>query len=62
MVGNSLRSDIAPVLALGGSAAHVPYRITWEYERNVVLPEAPGRFFELKTLRELVDLVGRNGA
>jgi len=57
MVGNSLRSDIAPVLALGGAAAHIPYHLTWEHEQNVALPNAPGRFFELKNIRELVPLI-----
>ena len=33
MIGNSLRSDIAPVLALGGSGVHVPYPLTWELDR-----------------------------
>jgi putative hydrolase of the HAD superfamily len=32
MVGNSLRSDIEPVLALGGFAVHVPYAVTWALE------------------------------
>jgi len=32
MVGNSLKSDIAPVLALGGWGVHVPYHITWDLE------------------------------
>lgn len=32
MVGNSLRSDIEPVLALGGFAVHVPYAYTWALE------------------------------
>ena len=32
MVGNSIRSDILPVLALGGHAIHVPYAITWAVE------------------------------
>ena len=32
MIGNSLRSDVLPVLALGGHAIHVPYHITWEHE------------------------------
>ena len=32
MVGNSLRSDVLPVLELGGSAVHVPYPVTWRYE------------------------------
>lgn len=32
MVGNSVRSDVLPVLALGGHAVHVPYHLTWELE------------------------------
>ena len=32
MVGNSVRSDILPVLALGGSAVHIPYPLLWEHE------------------------------
>jgi putative hydrolase of the HAD superfamily len=32
MVGNSLRSDILPVVALGGHAIHIPYHITWAHE------------------------------
>lgn len=32
MVGNSVRSDILPVINLGGSAMHVPFHTTWAYE------------------------------
>ncbi len=32
MVGNSVRSDILPVMALGGTAVHVPYPLLWELE------------------------------
>ena len=32
MIGNSLRSDIAPVLRLGGWGIHVPYHLTWAHE------------------------------
>lgn len=34
MVGNSLRSDIAPVLKIGGYAVHLPYPITWALEMD----------------------------
>ncbi|TZF91452.1 HAD family hydrolase [Lysobacter lacus] len=37
MVGNSLRSDIAPVVALGGWGVHVPYHLTWVHEREAGL-------------------------
>lgn len=53
MVGNSLKSDIVPVLTLGGAGAYVPYRTTWAHERLDELPNAAGRFFRLKSLREL---------
>ena len=33
MVGNSLRSDILPVLELGARAVHVPYHVTWHHEQ-----------------------------
>lgn len=33
MIGNSVRSDILPVMSLGGHAVHIPYHLTWELER-----------------------------
>ncbi len=59
MIGNSLKSDIAPILRLGGLAAHIPYHLTWEHERLAAPPEAPGRFFTLASLRELPALIAR---
>lgn len=42
MVGNSLRSDIEPVLALGGWGVHVPYHTTWAHENETtVAADAP---------------------
>jgi len=32
MVGNSLRSDILPVVEMGGRAIHIPYHLTWQHE------------------------------
>ena len=32
MVGNSLRSDILPILELGGSAVYIPHDTTWLHE------------------------------
>jgi putative hydrolase of the HAD superfamily len=57
MVGNSVKSDILPVLALGGSGAHVPYRITWGHEEAEVPSAEVGRFFQAASLRELPDIV-----
>ncbi len=33
MLGNSLKSDVLPVLAIGGHAVHIPYHTTWEHEQ-----------------------------
>ncbi|RZA00099.1 MAG: HAD family hydrolase [Sphingobacteriaceae bacterium] len=33
MIGNSLKSDVVPVLNVGGHAIHVPYHITWAHEK-----------------------------
>lgn len=59
MIGNSMRSDILPVLDLGGQAVHIPYRITWAHEA-VARPEiAPPGFHTLDSIREVPALVAR---
>ena len=40
MVGNSLRSDIVPVVELGAYAFHIPYEVTWQHE-HVAADELP---------------------
>ncbi len=53
MVGNSLRSDVSPVIAIGGRAAYVPYHTTWQHE---VAAEAPsGGYWELAAITELAE-------
>lgn len=32
MIGNSLKSDIQPVLALGGYGVHIPFEVMWQHE------------------------------
>jgi putative hydrolase of the HAD superfamily len=32
MAGNSVRSDVLPVLAVGGRAVHIPHEVTWAHE------------------------------
>ncbi|MGY0633932.1 HAD family hydrolase [Luteimonas sp. A478] len=46
MIGNSLRSDVAPVLELGGWAVHMPYHVTWEHEMEADLGEHAWRMRE----------------
>ncbi|MFT3807188.1 HAD family hydrolase [Arenimonas sp.] len=43
MVGNSLRSDIAPVIALGGWGVYMPYHVTWAHEQDTDFAEDHAR-------------------
>ncbi|WP_284464053.1 HAD family hydrolase [Chryseobacterium sp.] len=53
MLGNSIKSDILPVLEIGGSAAHIPYHVTWNHEQHDVNLEHPN-FIELKSVNEVL--------
>lgn len=55
MVGNSLKSDIQPVLALGGYAMHIPFEIMWQHE--VVEHFEHPWLYQLKKLGELTKLL-----
>jgi putative hydrolase of the HAD superfamily len=55
MVGNSLKSDVLPMISAGGFGVHVPHELTWALEHA----ERPDneRFFELTDLGELPELL-----
>ena len=36
MIGNSLKSDVLPLIKIGAQAIHVPFHTTWEHEKVVV--------------------------
>ena len=59
MVGNSVRSDVLPVLQIGGRAVHIPYHLTWEHERVVDHERHPGAYDRLADIRELPALLHR---
>lgn len=50
MVGNSLKSDILPVIAIGGRAVFIPYRTTWFHERVLVNDAEPKPYAELQQI------------
>jgi len=57
MIGNSLKSDVLPVVAIGGQAIHVPFHTTWIYE-NVEKEEAESdKYLELKNLVEVIGIL-----
>lgn len=53
MIGNSLKSDVLPVLGLGGYGIHVPYHTTWEHEHLDIQITDPN-FVELAKIRDLL--------
>ena len=55
MVGNSFKSDIAPALAIGCTAVHIPFHITWELEEAKVY-EHP-RLYSIQHFGELLDIL-----
>jgi putative hydrolase of the HAD superfamily len=57
MVGNSMRSDILPVLSLGGLAAYIPYHITWQHEAAAPPEPTTAGFFHLDAIDQLPALV-----
>lgn len=56
MVGNSLKSDVLPVLEVGGWGVYVPHDLTWALE-HAEEPQGQPRYHRLVTLGELPDLV-----
>ncbi len=57
MVGNSLKSDILPVLKMGAWGVHIPYHTTWVHEETDEDPQQWERFRTLKNLSGLLSLL-----
>lgn len=57
MVGNSLRSDVLPVVAMGGVGIHIPYHTTWAHEEVDEEERARHDYVELQSIRELPEWI-----
>lgn len=57
MVGNSLRSDIVPVLELGARAVHIPYHVTWHHEQVPEESLPRSGWYRLEKIAELSPLL-----
>jgi len=57
MVGDSLKSDILPVVAVGGWAIHIPADLNWEHEVVEIPPHLRSRVFEVGALSELAPFI-----
>ena len=58
MIGNSLKSDVLPVLAIGGHGAHVPYQTTWEHEKIEHTIEHPD-FYQMGNIADITSYLGQ---
>jgi putative hydrolase of the HAD superfamily len=56
MVGNSLKSDVLPVLNIGGHAVHIPFHTTWAHEKinHKVVHE---KFSTIKKMNEVLEKI-----
>ena len=59
MIGNSLRSDILPVVALGAHAIHVPYHLTWQHE-HVDVPVDERTWHEMADITTVANWLAQN--
>lgn len=57
MVGNSLKSDVLPVVTIGGTGVYVPYQTTWVHERVEDKEIANHDFIHLEKIRELPNIL-----
>ena len=57
MIGNSIVSDVAPLLEIGARAVHIPYEVTWALETATEEPEPSDRWFRLDTIADLPALI-----
>jgi putative hydrolase of the HAD superfamily len=55
MVGNSVKSDIIPVIGIGGVGVHVPFHITWQHETVYETPTT--HYYEIEYINQLEDIL-----
>ena len=56
MVGNSFKSDVLPVLEIGGNGIHIPYNILWEHE-NINTNKYSKRYIKLDKILDLTSVI-----
>ena len=59
MIGNSIPSDILPVLELGGTAVYIPWEVTWAHDAAEAPPASQPGFHKLDNIGQLPALVAR---
>lgn len=57
MVGNSVKSDILPVVELGAQAVHIPYELTWEHEVAEIQDHYRDKYITLPHMGHLLEVI-----
>ena len=57
MLGNSLKSDVLPIVAIGAKAIHIPFHTTWAHEEVDVNANAAKSYKTLKNLSEVISVL-----
>lgn len=57
MIGNSLKSDVLPVVEVGGQAVHIPAQVTWAHEE--IEHDGEKAYYELDHIGELPELINQ---
>ena len=59
MVGNSMKSDIYPVLSIGGFAIHIPFHISWQHEEVVDIEMDHEHFQMIENISQVPGLLAK---
>jgi len=57
MIGNSLKSDILPLIKINAKAIHVPFHITWQHEEVEVNVNQSKTFQTINSLKDLIPIL-----
>lgn len=57
MIGNSLKSDVLPLIAIGSSAIHIPYHTTWLHEQVNEAKYSKESYRTVKNIKEVLDIL-----
>ena len=56
MIGNSLKSDVLPIVEIGGTAVHLPAKTTWAHEQVDATPEKDG-YYQINHIQQFPQLI-----
>lgn len=57
MIGNSLKSDILPVVSIGAQAIYIPFHITWQHEQVPEDSISAHEFLRVERIKDILDLL-----